>query len=161
MGLAASGCRGRNVVIVSPPIITLVYDPEGIAVTQASQAGGLGAKTGLYKVVDQRGRGASNKQTLEPRKDTNTNSLTSVQKDNLITDRMSIRRLTPKECERLQAFPDDWTQYGVDSESRLVPVSDTQRYKMCGNAVTTNVIQAVFERIYSSVVFAYYFLLPY
>ena len=37
-----------------------------------------------------------------------------------------------------------WTQYGKDGEL----ISDTQRYKMCGNAVTTNVIQAVFERIF-------------
>lgn len=54
-----------------------------------------------------------------------------------------IRRLTPLECERLQGFPDNWTKYGKDGEE----ISDTQRYKMCGNAVTTNVIQAVFERI--------------
>lgn len=52
-----------------------------------------------------------------------------------------IRRLTPKECERLQGFPDDWTKFGINDE----PISDTQRYKMCGNAVTTNVIQAVME----------------
>lgn len=56
----------------------------------------------------------------------------------------AIRRLTPMECERLQAFPDNWTLEGVDG-----PISDTQRYKMCGNAVTTNVIQAVFERIFA------------
>lgn len=54
-----------------------------------------------------------------------------------------IRRLTPMECERLQAFPDNWTAEGING-----PISDTQRYKMCGNAVTTNVIQAVFERIF-------------
>ena len=54
-----------------------------------------------------------------------------------------IRRLTPKECERLQGFPDDWTALGIGDEL----ISDTQRYKMCGNAVTTNVIQAAFERI--------------
>ena len=54
-----------------------------------------------------------------------------------------IRRLTPVESERLQGFPDDWTKYGIGDEL----ISDTQRYKMCGNAVTTNVIQAVFERI--------------
>lgn len=47
-----------------------------------------------------------------------------------------IRRLTPKECERLQGFPDDYTKYGVDGEV----ISDTQRYKCLGNAVTTNVI---------------------
>lgn len=44
-----------------------------------------------------------------------------------------VRRLTPKECERLQGFPDDWT----------AGVSDTQRYKQCGNAVTVNVVEAV------------------
>jgi DNA (cytosine-5)-methyltransferase 1 len=59
---------------------------------------------------------------------------------------LRIRRLSPVECERLQAFPDDWTKYGAKGEL----ISDTQRYKMCGNAVTTNVIQAVFERIFAS-----------
>lgn len=56
-----------------------------------------------------------------------------------ITEGNRLRRLTPLECERLQAFPDNWTL--------IEGMSDTQRYKMCGNAVTTNVIQAVFERI--------------
>lgn len=55
----------------------------------------------------------------------------------------TIRRLTPLECERLQAFPDRWTELGKNGEL----ISDTQRYKMCGNAVTTNVIRDVFERI--------------
>ena len=58
-------------------------------------------------------------------------------------DTPSIRRLTPLECERLQGFPDGWTAEGVDGA-----ISDSQRYKMCGNAVTTNVVQAVFERIF-------------
>lgn len=48
-----------------------------------------------------------------------------------------IRRLTPRECERLQGFPDGWTE----------GVSDTQRYKQMGNAVTVNVIQAIAERL--------------
>jgi DNA (cytosine-5)-methyltransferase 1 len=54
-----------------------------------------------------------------------------------------IRRLTPLECERLQAFPDYWTATGRKSDGTEYPVSDTQRYKMMGNAVTTNVIEAV------------------
>lgn len=54
-----------------------------------------------------------------------------------------IRRLTPIECERLQGFPDNWTQYGADGEL----MSDTQRYKMCGNAVTTNVITEIAKRL--------------
>ena len=48
-----------------------------------------------------------------------------------------IRRLTPIECERLQGFPDGWTE----------GVSDTQRYKMLGNAVTVNVVEAIGERM--------------
>lgn len=60
-----------------------------------------------------------------------------------------IRRLTPVECERLQAFPDNWTATGIDAKTgEPYAVSDSQRYKMCGNAVTTNVIQTVFEQIF-------------
>jgi len=54
-----------------------------------------------------------------------------------VKEGLRIRRLTPLECERLQGFPDDWT----------AGESDTQRYKMCGNAVTTNVIQAVITNL--------------
>jgi DNA (cytosine-5)-methyltransferase 1 len=53
-----------------------------------------------------------------------------------------IRRFTPIECERLQGFPDNWTKYGSEGL-----ISDTQRYKMCGNAVTVDVVKAVGERI--------------
>jgi site-specific DNA-cytosine methylase len=55
-----------------------------------------------------------------------------------------IRRLTPKECERLQGFPDDWTKYG-EFDGAVKRISDTQRYKMCGNAVTINVIEAIIQ----------------
>ncbi len=48
-----------------------------------------------------------------------------------------IRRLTPLECERLQGFPDGWTE----------GVSDTQRYKMLGNAVTVNVIREIAKKL--------------
>lgn len=47
-----------------------------------------------------------------------------------------IRRLTPTECERLQGFPDSWTQG-----------SDTQRYKQCGNAITVNVFEHVAKEL--------------
>ena len=71
------------------------------------------------------------------------NTLDTQQQQHTLTEDAQIRRLTPLECERLQAFPDNWTKYGKDGEE----ISDTQRYKMCGNAVTTNVIRNVFERI--------------
>lgn len=58
-----------------------------------------------------------------------------------------IRRLTPTECERLQGFPDNWTKYGEDEHGVRVDISDSQRYKMAGNAVTVNTVQAVIERL--------------
>lgn len=59
---------------------------------------------------------------------------------------LRIRRLTPRECERLQGFPDDWTL--IPWQNRMM--SDTQRYKMMGNAVTVNVIEAIGKRIIES-----------
>jgi len=54
-----------------------------------------------------------------------------------------IRRLTPIECERLQGFPDNWTRYGLNEKGDTIEISDSQRYKCCGNAVTTNVIKDI------------------
>ena len=48
-----------------------------------------------------------------------------------------IRRLTPIECERLQGFPDNHTD----------GVSDTQRYRQCGNTITVNVIEAILKNL--------------
>ena len=59
------------------------------------------------------------------------NSILTFKKD------MKIRRLTPTECERLQGFPDGWTE----------GASDTQRYKALGNAVTTNVITEIGRKL--------------
>lgn len=72
-------------------------------------------------------------------------TLTSQDKHGVF-DGVKIRRLTPIECERLQGFPDNWTEFGTlnSAETRI---SDSQRYKMMGNAVTTNVITAIFERL--------------
>ena len=58
-----------------------------------------------------------------------------------------IRKLTPTECERLQGFPNGWTEWGINEKGEKVPISDTQRYKMMGNAVTTNVVQAIVKRL--------------
>ena len=64
-----------------------------------------------------------------------------------VTNDYRIRKLTPKECERLQGFPDDWTKWGADGEE----ISDTQRYKCCGNAVTTTVITAIVNEMFDGV----------
>lgn len=55
-----------------------------------------------------------------------------------------VRRLMPIEVERLQSFPDNWTQYGKDGEE----ISDSQRYKCMGNAFTVNVIKYILNSFY-------------
>ena len=60
-------------------------------------------------------------------------------------DGYRIRRLTPIECERLQGFPDDHTAYG-NYDGEVKPMSNTQRYKQCGNAVTVDVVAAVAKK---------------
>jgi DNA-cytosine methyltransferase len=58
----------------------------------------------------------------------------------------SLRRLTPIECERLQGFPTDWTRWGIfDGEKK--EISDAQRYKMLGNAVSVPVVSAIGKRM--------------
>jgi DNA-cytosine methyltransferase len=76
------------------------------------------------------------KQVLETRKDEKSNSITSVQKDNVLTkDEVYWRKLTPIECERLQTVPDNYTNH----------VSNTQRYKMLGNGWTIEVIAHILK----------------
>lgn len=63
-----------------------------------------------------------------------------------VADGFGVRRLTPRECERLQGFPDDWTRIPYRGKpTDCCP--DGPRYKACGNAVTVNVAQWVLERL--------------
>ena len=58
----------------------------------------------------------------------------------------SIRRLTEIECERLQGFPDNWTEYG-NYDGIIKKIPKTQRYKMLGNAVTVKVVEEIAKRL--------------
>ena len=59
----------------------------------------------------------------------------------MIPDGKGIRRLTPKECFRLQGWTDDYFE-----KAQLVN-SDSQLYKQAGNGVTVNVIEAIAKRM--------------
>jgi len=115
-----------------------VYSSDGIASTIAGNAGGLGGKTGLYAIpvltpdrMEKRQNGRRFKNDGDP-----AFTLTSQDKHG-VYDGLNIRRLTPVECERLQGFPDNWTE----------GISDTQRYKCLGNAVTTLVITEIGKKL--------------
>jgi DNA (cytosine-5)-methyltransferase 1 len=54
----------------------------------------------------------------------------------VITGNVGIpRRLMPIECERLMGWPSGWTERGIDEQGREYTLSDTARYKLCGNGI--------------------------
>ena len=112
-----------------------VYSSDGIASNLNALGGGLGAKTGLYtdktKMVYTSNTNANMKQRIQNRDATWT--LTGNGSDFGLIEGRRIRRLTPKECERLQGFPDGYTD----------GISDTQRYKCLGNAVTVDTVEYI------------------
>lgn len=55
--------------------------------------------------------------------------------NNVVVDAGRPRRLTPRECERLMGWPDDFTRYGVKEDGTRYELSDTARYRICGNGV--------------------------
>lgn len=69
-------------------------------------------------------------------------SISAWQENNLLADNVRIRRLTPRECWRLQGFPDEYFD-----RAKAVGISDTQLYKQAGNSVTVNVARAIGERL--------------
>ena len=118
--------------------------------------------------------GLPTEQMLEINKEGVSNTLTSVQKDNVVIHQKprgknkgnifkdcptissnsfehnnhidNIRRLTEIECERLQGFPDNWTEYG-NYDGAIKKIPKTQRYKMLGNAVTVKVVEEIAKRL--------------
>ncbi|MCK5236684.1 MAG: DNA cytosine methyltransferase [Deltaproteobacteria bacterium] len=99
----------------------------GIKITEATKQGYAVAEEGdsinlsVPNSKTRRGRvGKGEAQTLD----------TGMQQ---YTIQSGIRRLTPTECERLQGFSDGWTDI----------VSDTQRYKIMGNAVTVDIVEMI------------------
>lgn len=146
-----------------------VYGTDGTSTTLASQAGGVGAKTGLY-AVDTRRQGdprfyedfvpslnsrdykGGNQVTAMPLKFLERNqknyqgeysfTVDSAQTGGIMQG-TKIRRLTPVECERLMSWPDNWTKWGINEKGETVEISDSQRYKLCGNGVVSLVIKEI------------------
>jgi len=108
-------------------------------------------------VVASRGRNPQNpksrksglptEQMLEPNLEGVSNTLTSVEKDNYVFDGQ-VRKLMPIECERLMGWKDDHTKYGINEKGEKVEMSDSQRYKMCGNGVVSPVVKEIVRQLF-------------
>lgn len=73
----------------------------------------------------------------------------SLNLNNVCRVNMAVRRLTPLECERLQGFPDGWTNIGewVDSKGKKRKTTDSARYKALGNSIALPPWKWVLKRL--------------
>ncbi len=99
------------------------------------------------------------KPRIEVRVDGKTNTLSTVQKDNVVVnhEQMYWRALTPLECERLQTIPDEYTRYGDFDDGKredvfsfqtaedIKPISNSQRYKMLGNGFCVDTVADILK----------------
>lgn len=111
----------------------VVYETDGIAPTiRAYQGGGLEPK------IIQRGHGYNRggEHNIAP-----TLTSNSYHENNHLSDGYRIRKLTPRECWRLQGFPD----WAFDKAQEVN--SNSQLYKQAGNSVTVNVIAAIAKEL--------------
>ena len=112
---------------------------EGIAIKEATKKGYAIAEEGDSVNVQfpdsKTRRGRVGKQIANTLEASNINQ-------GVVTPKYRIRKLTPKECFRLQAFPDE-----AHDALEAAGISNSQRYKMAGNAITVNVVEAIGERL--------------
>nr|WP_205753390.1 DNA (cytosine-5-)-methyltransferase [Bacillus cereus] len=120
--------------------IRRVYGTEGISPCLTTMQGG-GQEPKILAVRGRYNESGLIDQQAEFRTDNITNTLTTVTKDNYLMNGYRIRKLTPRECWRLQGFP-DW----AFDRAREVN-SDSQLYKQAGNSVTVPVIYEIAKRL--------------
>lgn len=110
-----------------------VYDTNGLAPTLSTMQGG-----GQEPKIIQRGHGYNQggEHDIAP-----TLTRNSYQENNYLSDGFRIRKLTPRECWRLQGFPD----WAFDRAQKVN--SNSQLYKQAGNSVTVNVIAAIAKEL--------------
>ena len=116
--------------------IARIYDPKGLAPTLHLKTGGwqepkIRIDNLHYHRTGEYGNGIH--YNITPVLDSGCGRDLAINK---------IRRLTPTECERLQGFLDGWTE----------GLSDTQRYKCLGNAVTVNVVVEIVKRLIKNII---------
>jgi DNA (cytosine-5)-methyltransferase 1 len=126
---------------------------EDVSVTLRSQQGGEGV--GVAFTASDR----SNKAAWEGDISGTINCQMNSESSNLqmgVRENLTVRRLTPIECERLQGFPDNWTSEKMEltlegnewkATGKVVKQADGPRYKAMGNAVTVNVAEWIGKQI--------------
>lgn len=148
--LAARNCRVPAIAVTrSHGAWRARSDATAVDASYAKGIDNHGQRTAIYVpprsrrrcAVLQRPRGKNPGQTL-----TIAPTVTRGAGDGNLALRMGrLRRLTPRECERLMTWPDDWTRYGVTESGERIELSDRARYTLCGNGVVTAAVRPILD----------------
>ena len=126
---------------------------EDVSVTLRSQQGGEGVGVATY---DNKAIGEIVDSEVSGTITSNTGGGGETQNPAFVRENLTVRRLTPIECERLQGFPDNWTSEKMElilegnewkATGKVVKQADGPRYKAMGNAVTVNVAEWIGKQI--------------
>lgn len=136
--------------------IKRVYGTDKIAPTLTTMGGGNTEPKILTLpcICASRGRNPENpsdrtagtptEQRLEFNTKGTSNTITTVQKDNYVVEKTyRIRKLTPRECFRLMGMSDEDIDKIQDAG-----ISNTQQYKMAGNSIVVDVLEAIFKNLF-------------
>ena len=134
--------RATTVVAFKPSHYTRGKDgaPSEVAAPLSADADKGDQDTVVAFAQNQLGEVRTNAQVMGT---VNTNQNASGRNTPMVQQAMAVRRLTPRECERLQGFPDDYTAI----EYRKKPAADGPRYKALGNSMAVPVMRWIGERI--------------
>nr|DAW55212.1 MAG TPA: Cytosine specific methyltransferase [Caudoviricetes sp.] len=140
------GTGGGNVPIMFRQQRFGSYDRDSVAGSCKARDGKDGT-TNLVCAVDCR-NGTENPDTNGTLQAKSTGGQ-SLNLNNVVREAMTVRRLTPIECERLQGFPDGWTDIGewVDSKGKKRQTTDSARYKALGNSIALPPWKWVLKRL--------------
>ena len=138
--LAARDYKDSGDLVVEQPAVLMTMregKPGGGKGPLLAEEQSLTLATGNGQTLFQPKWAANETGALQARqyKGINTEGIGSGQ---AVVEQYGVRRLAPVECERLQSFPDGWTEPAE---------SDSARYKAMGNAVTVNVVRWILGRL--------------
>ena len=74
-------------------------------------------------------------------------TLNAQEKERPVIGTSIVRRLMPRECERLQGMPDDWSRWGVTEKGEVYELPDSARYRLQGNGIATPFWRWLMKRI--------------
>lgn len=157
--LPIKGASGENYLkrLIPGKQANRVYNSDGISRALTGESGGGGGKTGLYAFGIDKSRNnpkplnisncitAREDSGVSNRKSEGTAVVIPVLTPDRISKRqncyLAIRKLTPKECFRLQGWTDEYFEKAKQFNS------DSQLYKQAGNGVTVDVVKAIGEKL--------------